>query len=519
MTKNDPTPKGTSKGQSSPPPEGGGQPAVGGRKATFEGLAAEKQRREALLVKGAQIAAGVLGTVVIVGGIALMLPSGGGEEDTVPDKPVAEAPRTLTCDETTMDDQDIAAACAKRDEFQETYKKLTTEVLPGLEAAAGEPFVKDALADIQEIETRAVLAFDRSDFEVAVITVDQALDASKQLQDEVAEKFASSFADAQSAFMQNDPDRAAESIGQATRLAPHNADAAALSQRIAVLPEVLELKQKAADAAVQNQLVSQHDFLEKIIALDPARQDVAYELAALREQINQVRYNDLLRKANLLIEQQSLEEARTRLGQAAAIYPGRDDVTKLTRQIDALEKKQRIAAMLANAGDLESQDRWPDAAALYQQVLAEESANLQAINGFEKATRTVSANNRAVEILNNQHRMQDARIHQRIEEFVDEIRPLARDSATLSQTVETLEQTLALWRQDKKVTVLSDGKSLVKVRRVGIVGVAASKDIKLRPGNYEFECTRQGYRSKIVQHFVPPDKSASSISISCDVPI
>jgi len=518
MTKNEATPNGASSNSPSPPQQGGEQPAAGSRKAAFEELASEKQRREALLVKGTRIAAGVAGAVVIIGGIVFLLPSGGDEGVPLEER-IAEAPKSLTCDETTMGDADIAAVCAKRAEFQESYRVLTTEILPGLEAAAGEAFVREALAEIQEIETRAVLAFDRSDFDVAVIAVQQALEATKQLENEIAETFASSFSEAQSAFLRNDADTAAEWIGQATRLAPQNAEAAALSQRVSVLPEVLVLKQKAADAAVQNQLLKQHDFLEKIVALDPARQDVAHELVSIREQINQARYNDLLRKATLLIEGQSLGEARASLRQAAAIYPGRDDVTKLTRQINELEKKQRIAAMLAQARDLESQDRWPDAASLYQQILADEPANLRAINGLDKATRTVSANNRAVDILNNQHRMQDARIHQRIGEFVDEIRPLARDSATLSKTVETLEQTLAQWLQDKKVTVLSDGKSLVKVRRVGIVGVTSSKDIKLRPGNYEFECTRQGYRSKIVQHFVPPDKSASSISITCDVPI
>ncbi len=519
MTKNEANSADAADTPSSPPEHGGGEPHTRGQKKTFETLASEKQRREASINTGLRVAAGVLGAVVVLGGIIMLLPSNDDEDKSAPTEKLAEMPNVLDCEDTTQSSPDILAVCAKRAAFQDQYKRLTAVLRPELEAASAEAFVQQALTEIEQTETTAILAFDRSDFDAAIIAVEHAISASEQLAGKIAEEFASSLAKAQNAFTNDETENAVKWIERATRLKPHNADAAALNQRISVLPEVLSLSQKAAEAAVQNQRQSQYEILKEIVALDPARRDIAAQASVLGEQIKQTRYNALLRQASRLIENNDLVAARAALRNAAALYPGKEDTGKLTSQIEALEKTQRIAAMFAQASILESQDQWPGAIDLYNQILAEEAYNLQAVAGLDKATRTVSANNRAVDMLNNQQRMQDAKIHKRITEFVDQIRPLAKDSATLAKTVATLEQTLALWLQEKKVTVMSDGKSTVKVRRVGIVGVTKSKDIQLRPGNYEFECSRRGYRSKIVPHFVPPNESVSSVTVTCDVPI
>lgn len=518
MTKNEANLTDTSDTSSSPP-NSGGETQESSQKKTFETLASKKQRREASITVGLRAAAGVLGTIVVLSIIILLLPSNGDRERLISAEQPAETPKVLDCDDTAESGPKTLVACAKRTAFQDQYKRLTTELFPTLEAASGEAFVKQALIDIEETEANAIVAFDRSDFDAAIVAVEQAIADSEQLTGKINEEFALSFAKAQDAFTKNETETAVEWIGRATRLKPQNPGAAALSQRIAVLPEVLSLSQKAEEAAVQNHQQRQYDLLKEIVALDPARHDVAIQASALGEQIKQDRYNALLLQTSRFIENNDLDAARTALKSAAALYPETEDVAKFISQIEELEKSQRIATLFAQARGLESLDQWPKAIDLYNQILTEEPDNMQAVAGLDKATRTVSANNRAVDMLNNQQRMQDAKIHKRITEFVDQIRPLSKGSATLANTVATLEQTLALWLQEKKVTVMSDGKSTVKVRRVGIVGVTKSKEIQLRPGNYEFECTRRGYRSKIVPHFVPPDRSASTVTVTCDVPI
>ena len=69
------------------------------------------------------------------------------------------------------------------------------------------------------------------------------------------------------------------------------------------------------------------------------------------------------------------------------------------------------------------------------------------------------------------------------------------------------------------VTVISDGKTYVSVRRVGKVGVVSQKNIQLKPGNYSFEGTRNGFKSKLAQVHIPYDQDDISVRIICDEPI
>jgi tetratricopeptide (TPR) repeat protein len=487
----------------------------------FQDLEAARIRRDTIIKHGKQAAIGIGIAVIIIGSAFFFIVS----QTTPTNKTSAPANIGLkttdrvNCDNFTITTDTAEHPCALRAEFQKKYRTLTTQLMPTLEASASEEFVKTALSDIQTTETIAIEAFDRSDYTAAVTSVEKAISDAEQLQNDIETNFLSSFQGAQIAFTNNDSDRAKKAIERALRLKPENTEAAYLYGRIAILPDVLILYQKAEAAGVQNQLLQQYNFLEQILKLDPARQAVATQMQSLGERIKEIRYANLLRETTKLIEADKLVMARSKANSASTIYPNRNDAGKLIQQINAIEKKRRIVNALANAKAFESKDDWPKALAQYNQALGEQSANQAAQNGRERANKIISANNRAVDILNKQTRMQDARIYQRIVDFVDNVKPLTAESAILADTIGILEQTLELWQKDRKVTVLSDGKSIIKVRRVGNVGKTRSKDILLKPGNYEFECSRKGFRSNIVKHFVPPNAEETSIMIVCNVPI
>jgi hypothetical protein len=69
------------------------------------------------------------------------------------------------------------------------------------------------------------------------------------------------------------------------------------------------------------------------------------------------------------------------------------------------------------------------------------------------------------------------------------------------------------------VTVISDNQTFVSVRTVGKVGVVSQKVIQLNPGQYTFEGAREGFKSKLVQAFIPYDRDHFSVHVICDEPI
>ena len=205
------------------------------------------------------------------------------------------------------------------------------------------------------------------------------------------------------------------------------------------------------------------------------------------------------------------------MNRSRALYPARRDSAALISQIDKIERTRRINTLLEDAQTSASQDDWSGALALYGRVLTEDSANRAAINGQQNSSKIVGTKDRIIGILDNQHRLQDANVHQRTIEFVELFKPLSQDSPSLANLIATLEQRLDLWGLKVKVTVFSDGVSMIIVRRIGRVGVLEQKDIQLKPGKYDFECSRDGFRSRIVEHFVSPGQNGTSVTIVCDV--
>ena len=502
------------------PPEQGG--AAGGmrEKSSFKKLEQGQKRRDKLVVVGVRVAVVVLVIMAVVVVAQMFISSDDAETiDTGDSKDIAVIDAPLQCDNV----EDFAAVsdqrCKLKLEFQDKYKELATEFLPTIEGSAAEDFVREGIAEIKELEGEAIKAFDQSDFAAAIELVGEAIESVVALREAIAEGFQRSFENAESAFIANDADSAQNWIDRALRLNGRDMAAQDLSVRIAVLPEIIRLFQLAREAEVQNQLIDLQKHLQGIVALDPQRQDVSRQLAALEGQLKQAKYNGHLRKASQYLASENTRAARQEANKARALYPARHDSTALISQIDKIEQTRRINTLLQDAQTLAGQDDWAGALELYGRVLTEDSANRIAIDGRENSSKIVGTKSSITGILNNQHRLQDANVHQRTIEFVELFKPLSQDSPSLANLIATLEQRLDLWGQKVKVTVFSDGISMIIVRRVGRVGVLEQKDIQLKPGKYDFECSRDGFRSRIVEHFVPPGQNGTSVTIVCDVRI
>ena len=277
-----------------PTEQGGGVPGGMREKSSFKKLEQGQKRRDKLVVVGVRVAVAVLVIVGVVV-VAQLFISGDDAATIEPGaaKDMAVINATLQCDNV----EDFAAVsdqrCKLKIEFQDKYRELTTEVLPTIEASAAEDFVRSGLAEIKELEGEAIKAFDQSDFVAAIELVDQAISSVVALREEIAESFQRSFENAESAFIANDADPAQNWIDRSLRLNERDMAAQDLSVRIAVLPEIIQLFQLAREAEVQNQLMDLRKHLQEIVALDPQRQGVSHQLAALDERLKQANTMDI----------------------------------------------------------------------------------------------------------------------------------------------------------------------------------------------------------------------------------
>ena len=79
-----------------------------------------------------------------------------------------------------------------------------------------------------------------------------------------------------------------------------------------------------------------------------------------------------------------------------------------------------------------------------------------------------------------------------------------------------MNELIATFNRLIPVTVMSDNMTDIRVRGIGNLGVILHKTIQLKPGNYFFEGTRKGFKSKLLRVLIPYDQNNYSVSIICD---
>ena len=90
-------------------------------------------------------------------------------------------------------------------------------------------------------------------------------------------------------------------------------------------------------------------------------------------------------------------------------------------------------------------------------------------------------------------------------------------SPSLNTRLIQLQKVLEEYSKKLDVMLVSDGKSKVIVRRVGVVGTFKEKTIKLSAGNYVLEASREGYKSKSMPISIDPkNKNNLSFDIRTD---
>jgi len=89
-------------------------------------------------------------------------------------------------------------------------------------------------------------------------------------------------------------------------------------------------------------------------------------------------------------------------------------------------------------------------------------------------------------------------------------------SAKLGEKINQVEQLIEKENQPIDVTIRSDNRTYIKVLGVGVVGKVREKTIQLKPGKYQLEGRRDGYRSIIVDVVVEKSGTPIVINVQCN---
>ena len=482
-----------------------------------ESLAAQRRR--------IQIVVGIAASVAVIGltyaGIVLLRPS------DVADAPLAAqtTPEAVPKTPQAMPEivrpapvvaPDEAANEAARDQFKIDLAAFQTALEP---AVTHDDFARwDAAAQRRILDGKAVAIslFSEGSYMAAVTELAAARTTAEQALAAREQAFNDAFAAAEAAFGDDNYDAAALAIDRALTIQPMSDPAAALKQRIDALPALLAKIEDAAVARVENNLDAERGHLEAALAIDPGRSELAPRLAEVRRLLREARFAGHIVAGLKHVEARALTSAQGALDAARGIYPDRAEVDVLDEKIAGLEIELLIERLTRTARAAALADDWATAEQTYIQLRRLAPADRDITGALARAQTINQLHARAARHLAAPGRLASVAVAAEAASLVDAVAPMRDESPRLAAQADALAGLIAAYGVKVPVRIVSDGKTNITVRGVGIVGKITERTIELRPGQYTIEGIREGFQAVLMRVDIPPGQAALVLEIVPD---
>jgi len=406
-----------------------------------------------------------------------------------------------------------------RNEFKEILQQYKNELEPRLQAANIKRWNQNAWFEINEQETKAMLNFSNGDYPNALSNI-QSLKAKSLAILEESEQIFKENMEKSALFLAEDHyDGAKLHVEKALVVAPQSPEALALQQDINKLQHILPLLSEAKAARAEHDLQKEYNLLQQVLQFSSGRTEVTERLNLLGQLIKNKKFDAHISSGFAEIENKQIKKARRHYQEAKKVDPKRKELEVLLGQLLAQEKAVRIQQALEQAEQAIRQDNWQRAKANFAKVIKDMPGNETAIEGLKRANEILGLQSSLSQYINNPYRLTHSNVLSGAKKTLTQAQHASSYSFGIKRQTEQLRKLIATFNRLIPVTIMSDNRTYVLVRGIGKVGVISQKIIQLKPGNYTFEGTRNGFKSKLLQVLIPHDQNNYSVRIICDEPI
>ncbi|PWW33581.1 hypothetical protein DFO83_1179 [Idiomarina loihiensis] len=355
-----------------------------------------------------------------------------------------------------------------------------------------------------------------SNYSQAQTTIEQLNTDITEYQNAFEQAYKQAYQNAATAFAADDIDDAAQLNAQALKVKGDYSDALALQKRIDTYHEVADLYEQARVGGVEGNIEKQRAAYQQILKLDPQQQDAKAALAKVEQQIQQQRFARALATAVNAIDNKDFDRAQEALAKASAIDNNRPELATLQAQIDAELKSQGVKSLEKRIQVFAGADEWQTVQMLAEKGLAD-YPDSQIVQQAKQSAGAILAASSALDVyIERPGRLADSNIRQNAVNAVSKYSGLTQLSAKLGEKINQVEQLIENENQPIDVTIRSDNRTYIKVLGVGVVGEVREKTIQLKPGKYQLEGRRDGYRSIIVDVVVEKSGTPIVINVQCN---
>jgi hypothetical protein len=185
-------------------------------------------------------------------------------------------------------------------------------------------------------------------------------------------------------------------------------------------------------------------------------------------------------------------------------------------QVDQGLRLGNIASLERQAMALESDERWPDAAEAYKNIL-ELDANLTfAKDGLARANQMTELHAKIDAYIADPDSLSSPRTMQVATNLVVNITRMESIGPRLGDRRDQLSRLLKRAATPLSVQIVSDNVTDVSIYKVAKLGTFASTELTLRPGTYVAVGSRPGYRDVRLEFRVAPEIDMAPVVVRCE---
>lgn len=330
----------------------------------------------------------------------------------------------------------------------------------------------------------------------------------------------------QAALAAGNAELAIEQFDLVLGIDPEHADALAGRARAERLPDVLEHVRRAAELAEVGQLEDAAAAYRAALDLDGNWPAARRGLDDVERRIANARYESLMSRGMQALAEERYDDADGAFREALAMRPSSAEARDGIMQAEQGAKLDQIALAEARGLAFERRELWSEAIAQYEQALATDSTLAFARAGLERARTRADLDAKLANLIDNPSLLFRDDVLASTRALIDEAKTVSVRTTDeigpqprLDGQIARLEELVTIASTPVRVQLVSDGLTEVTLYRVGRLGVFATHEVELRPGNYTAVGSRDGYRDVRRTFTIVPGREPEPISVICEEPI
>ncbi|MFT7562634.1 MAG: tetratricopeptide (TPR) repeat protein, partial [Bacteroidia bacterium] len=280
----------------------------------------------------------------------------------------------------------------------------------------------------------------------------------------------------------------------ATVIAGQNEQVRELASRAISLPAVAEQLEKGDLEKSKGNPLAAQDAYQQAVSLDPLHKRAVESLAAIKSEIIENNFRQHMSRAYAALDQSDYDTAIAAFEQAGLVHPGHPAIAQGMAQLENNRSLLTVSSQIAQAAELEVNEDWAEAVAVYENLLQEDPTLTEAKVKLIPSKVRADLDQRLIGFNEDPLKLSEPRVFRQAQVTINDAKGIPNPGSRLEEQINHLQTLLKRAVTSVDVEFQSDNVTQVTLFRVAQLGQFDRTSLTLKPGKYIAAGTRQGYR-------------------------